>query len=106
MRRTQEDKDRLSLPFKLGRRKSALGNLPEDESRFPVSTWLKRLLSKGVQGLVLNSQLIRQASPPGQPARIQAGRLEPSLGCGGTKEEVPGAIRASGFATYKRLCPI
>ena len=32
--------------FKLGRRKSALGNLPEDESRFPVSTWLKKTLSK------------------------------------------------------------
>ena len=30
--------------FKLGPRKSALANLPEDESRFPVATWLKRLL--------------------------------------------------------------
>jgi len=27
--------------FKLGPRKSALGNLPEDESKFPVSSWLK-----------------------------------------------------------------
>lgn len=52
--------------FKLGPRKSALGNLPEDESKFPVSTWLKRLLAEGVQQIVLNSLLIRRASPPGQ----------------------------------------
>ena len=52
--------------FKLGPRKSALGNLPEDESKFPVSTWLKRLLAEGVQQFVLNSLLIRKASPPGQ----------------------------------------
>lgn len=52
--------------FKLGPRKSALGNLPEDESKFPVSTWLKRLLADGVQQFVLNSMLIRKASPPGQ----------------------------------------
>lgn len=53
--------------FKLGPLKSALGNLPEDESRFPVSTWLKSLLVNGIQQIVLNSLLIRRASPPGQP---------------------------------------
>lgn len=52
--------------FKLGPRKSALGNLPEDESRFPVATWLKGLLTAGVQPFVLNSLRIRKASPPGQ----------------------------------------
>jgi predicted ATPase len=52
--------------FKLGPRKSALGNLPEDESQFPVSTWLKRTLTAGVQQIILNSLLIRKASPPGQ----------------------------------------
>ncbi len=52
--------------FKLGPRKSALGNLPEDESKFPVTTWLKDLLAQGVQQIVLNSLLIRKASPPGQ----------------------------------------
>lgn len=53
--------------FKLGPRKSALGNLPEDESKFPVATWLKNLLVEGVQRLVLNSTLMRKPSPPGQP---------------------------------------
>jgi predicted ATPase len=52
--------------FRLGPRKSALGNLPEDESKFPVSTWLKSLLAEGVQRFVLNSLLIRRASPPSQ----------------------------------------
>lgn len=53
--------------FKLGPRKSALANLPEDESKFPVSTWLKGLLTDGVQSIVLNSQAMRRPSPPGQP---------------------------------------
>jgi predicted ATPase len=52
--------------FKLGPLKSALGNLPDDESRFPVSTWLKSFLVNGLQQIVLNSLLIRKASPPGQ----------------------------------------
>lgn len=55
------------LPFKLGPRKSALANLPEDESKFPVSTWLKRVLIDGIESLVLNSALMRKPSPPGQP---------------------------------------
>lgn len=53
--------------FKLGPQKSALGNLPEDESKFPVSTWFKTLLKEGVQKLMLNSLALRNASPPGQP---------------------------------------
>lgn len=57
--------------FKLGPRKSALGNLPEDESKFPVSTWLKHLLTDGVQQIVLNSMLIRKACPPGQTRRFK-----------------------------------
>jgi predicted ATPase len=52
--------------IKLGPRKSTLANLPEDVSKFPVATWLKGLLTDGLQQLVLNSLLIRKASPPGQ----------------------------------------
>jgi predicted ATPase len=57
--------------IKLGPRKSALGNLPEDESKFPVATWFKSLLAQGVQSLVLNSLLIRKAGPPGQVRRFK-----------------------------------
>lgn len=52
--------------FRLGPKRSALANLPEDESRFPASTWFKRYLTYGVQSFVLNSLMIRRASPPGQ----------------------------------------
>jgi predicted ATPase len=57
--------------FKLGPRESALGNLPEDESKFPTSTWLKRVLSDGIESLVLNSSLMRRPSPPGQPTGLR-----------------------------------
>ncbi len=53
--------------FKLGSRKSALGNLPEDESKFPVVMWLKGMLQEGMQNLVLNSAMMRRPSPPGRP---------------------------------------
>ncbi|MBX6377977.1 MAG: ATP-binding protein [Clostridia bacterium] len=57
--------------FRLGPRKSALANLPEDESKFPASTWLKRILMEGVQNLVLNSVLMRRPSPPGRRPGFQ-----------------------------------
>lgn len=64
---TYSEKGKGWVPaFKLGPRRCALANLPEDESKFPVATWLKSLLSEGIQQLILNSLLIRQASPPGQ----------------------------------------
>ena len=46
--------------------KSALANLPADETNFPISTWWRNLLNRGIQNFVLNSLLIRQASPPYQ----------------------------------------
>jgi len=51
--------------FKLGPNKSALGNLPADEEKFPVSTWLRDILMEGIQQLNLNSVLMRKPSPPG-----------------------------------------
>jgi predicted ATPase len=52
--------------YKLGPKRSALGNLPADETSFPVTSWLKEFLREGVQRIILNSLLLRQASPPGQ----------------------------------------
>lgn len=57
--------------FKLGRTKSALANIPADEKSFPVGTWFRTLLESGVQNVVLNSQTIRQPSPPGLGLRFQ-----------------------------------
>lgn len=47
-----------------------MANLPDDESKFPIGTWLKRTLLAGVQSLVLNSAVMRKPSPPGQPAQF------------------------------------
>ena len=57
--------------FRLGPQKSALGNLPEDASKFPVTTWFKELLTTGIQSFVLDSQAMRLASPPGQTRRFK-----------------------------------
>jgi uncharacterized protein (DUF4415 family) len=35
--------------FRLGPRRSALANLPEDEDKFPAAIWFRRLLLEGVQ---------------------------------------------------------
>lgn len=50
--------------FKLGPRRSALGNLLADEKAFPVATWFQEYLKTGVQRFTLNSLAIRQPSPP------------------------------------------
>jgi predicted ATPase len=53
--------------FRLGPRKSALANLPEDEEKFPVATWVKRALLEGIQRIELVSDLMRDPSAPGSP---------------------------------------
>ena len=58
--------------FKLGPYKSALANLPADEASLPVTSWLKNLLTDEVTRLMLNSLLLRQASPPGQGRNFKA----------------------------------
>lgn len=58
--------------FKLGRGRSALANIPADEKSFPTSLWFRGLLEQGVQLFVLNSQVIRQPSPPGQGMKFRS----------------------------------
>ncbi|GAB4556309.1 MAG: ATP-binding protein [Anaerolineae bacterium] len=53
--------------FRFGARRSALANLPEDETRFPAATWFKRNLAEGVQRIMLNSAALRRPSPPNSP---------------------------------------
>lgn len=50
--------------YKLGPKKSALANLPEDETMFPVATWVKRVLGEGVRKFMLNSVALRVPSSP------------------------------------------
>ena len=54
--------------FKLGTQRSALGNLPADQSSFPTATWFREYLGAGIQRFTLNSAAIRQPSPPTRAA--------------------------------------
>jgi predicted ATPase len=58
-------------PFRLGPQRAALANLPEDETLFPVATWVKRLLIEGIDFLVLNSEAMRRPAPPGSPKEFR-----------------------------------
>lgn len=62
----QRGKGGWAPSFRLGPRKSALANMPEDERSFPVSTWLREVLVNGTQRLMLNSLALRRSSRPGQ----------------------------------------
>lgn len=46
---------------------SAFANLPEDEKRYPVATWVKRFLMRGIQKVMLNVQAMRRPSSSGAP---------------------------------------
>lgn len=56
--------------FKFGTKKSALSNLPSDETKFPVSTWLRGFLIDGIQLFVLDSMKLRAPSAPGQSKKF------------------------------------
>jgi predicted ATPase len=58
-------------PFRLSPQKPGLANLPEDEERFPVATWARRILMEGVHTLVLSSEAMRRPAPPGSPVDFQ-----------------------------------
>ncbi len=54
----------VSVSF--GPHRSALGNLPESQQKFPAATYAKRILTEGVKPLFLDAERMRAASPPGQ----------------------------------------
>lgn len=56
--------------FRLGPAKSALANLPEDELRFPLSIWFKRLIMEETYVLSLNAEAMRLPSPAGSSANL------------------------------------
>ncbi|HMA32901.1 MAG TPA: AAA family ATPase [Chloroflexia bacterium] len=58
--------------FGLGPTRSALGYMPIDRAQYPATTWLKDLLTEGVQRLELTNEALRKPSPPGQGRRLLA----------------------------------
>lgn len=57
--------------FRLGRETAAMANIPADRDSFHAAPWFRELLVNGIQTLTLNSQKIRQPSPPGLGKRFQ-----------------------------------
>ena len=55
-----------NFPLRPGSQKTALAVVPEEE-RFPVSTWVKSVLSEGVHVLSLNSRSMREPCRPDAP---------------------------------------
>ena len=49
--------------FQLGPHKSALGNLPDDETRFPTATWFRRFLTEGVHVIALDPGDMKRPCP-------------------------------------------
>lgn len=68
-----ETSEGFAPSFRLGPSKSALGNLPEDQTNFPAATWLKHLLCTGVQRLALNVDTLRRPAPPARAAEVGLG---------------------------------
>ncbi len=52
-----------NLQFRFGPTKTALANLPEDATKFPVATWAKRFLLGGITPLVLDSAEMGKPQP-------------------------------------------
>lgn len=63
----RSEKSAWNIQFRLGPQRPALANLPEDEDKFPVAIWVKRLLMEELNFLLLNSVAMRKSSPPGSP---------------------------------------
>jgi predicted ATPase len=55
-----------SNPFRIEPDRTALASLPEDQERFPVATWFRKMLSEGVQRIALSAEHMRRPSAPSQ----------------------------------------
>jgi predicted ATPase len=62
---TSHSENMWPAPLRIGQQKSALGNLPEDETLFPIAVWLKTALAEGIQPIDLDSAKMQMPSPPG-----------------------------------------
>jgi predicted ATPase len=60
-----------NFPLRPGAERAALTMVPDEIERFPVSTWARTILSRGVQVLVLNSLLMRWPCRPDAPEAFQ-----------------------------------
>jgi predicted ATPase len=67
----RSERTEWNAPFRISPKKTALSNLPEDEERFPVALWARRLMMDGIHSLMLNSQRMREPCRPDAPKSFQ-----------------------------------
>lgn len=60
-----------NFPLRPGRERAALSMVPDEAERFPVSTWARTVLTRGVQVLTLNSLLMKWPCRPDMPDTFQ-----------------------------------
>jgi predicted ATPase len=60
----QSETGKWNNVFRIGPRKAALANLPEDERRFPVAIWLRNMLTQGVHRIAFETAAMRGACSP------------------------------------------
>jgi hypothetical protein len=56
-----------NIVFRFGPKKASLARVPEDQTRFPITLWLKNVLMEGIQFLQLNSVNMRWPCRPDAP---------------------------------------
>ncbi len=66
----RDEKTKWNNIFRFGLDRSALGSLPEDPDRFPLSIAARDLLRTGIRSLALDPAKMRLASPPGGQPRM------------------------------------
>ena len=60
-----------NIVYRFGPSKSALGRVPEDEEKFPVSMWVNNFFTNGVHILQLDSKTMRMPCRPDLPVDFQ-----------------------------------
>jgi len=60
-----------NIIYRFGPKKASLARIPEDETRFPISLWVKNILMEGIQFLQLNSLNMRWPCRPDAPALFE-----------------------------------
>lgn len=85
--------EHMMFGFQLGPRKSALGSLPEDESKFPVATWFKGLLAKKLTPYELDGRRLRSTSRPAQGQGLQSDAANLPWVVADFREKQPSAFR-------------
>lgn len=66
----RDEKTDWNNMFRFGLDRAALGSLPEDPDRFPLSIAARNALREGLRTLQLDAAQMRSASPPGAPVKL------------------------------------